>query len=272
MLRVNNLSGFGRFSAGGGYDADAQAFFTAAGISDDTQKTAVNDLVVALKADGIWAKCIALYPFVGGSSSSHAVNLKNPGTYDITWGGTVTHDSNGITGNGTTGYGNTGVTPNSHLSLDDNHISIYCRTTGANEAKGDMGSVAAAGSSYYAMYIRYTNAFLGYMPGASGGDDMSAGNTDAQGFYIATRTSSTHLEGYKNGSSIATETGSRSAGSMPSIAMYICGVNFNGSLTEPSARNYAFASAGSGLTDTEAANFHTAVEAYQDALSRGVVA
>ena len=82
--------------AAGGYDADAQAFFTAAGISDSGQKSAVNTLVLALKSDGIWSRCSAIYPFVGGSSSSHAVNLKTPGTYDLTFYGGITHSSTGL--------------------------------------------------------------------------------------------------------------------------------------------------------------------------------
>jgi len=100
----------GRVKVTGGaaaFDADAQAFFTAASITDSTQKSAVNQLVLDLKSYNIWTKIKALYPIVGGSASSHAVNLKTPGTYNLTFATGVTHSSTGMTGNGTSGYANT---------------------------------------------------------------------------------------------------------------------------------------------------------------------
>ncbi len=49
-------------------DPDAQAFITAAGITDATQQSAINTLVTDLKGYGIWTKMKAIYPFVGGTS------------------------------------------------------------------------------------------------------------------------------------------------------------------------------------------------------------
>lgn len=72
-----------------GYDSDAEAFFTAASITDDTQKTAVNQLVLDLKAAGVWTKSKVIYPFVGGTTGTHKYNLKNPldtdGAFRITF-------------------------------------------------------------------------------------------------------------------------------------------------------------------------------------------
>ena len=51
------------------YDTDAQAFFDAAGITDVTQKQAVNDFVVAYKANGFWTDSKAIYRFSDSSSS-----------------------------------------------------------------------------------------------------------------------------------------------------------------------------------------------------------
>ena len=53
------------------FDADAQAFITAAAITNANQQTAINTLVVSLKSYGLWTKMKAIYPFVGGSASSH---------------------------------------------------------------------------------------------------------------------------------------------------------------------------------------------------------
>ena len=62
-------------SSGASFDADAQAFITAAVITDNTQITAINTLVTDLKAYNIWSKMKALYPFVGGTASTHKWNL-----------------------------------------------------------------------------------------------------------------------------------------------------------------------------------------------------
>ena len=69
------------YKFGGGapaVDPDAQAFLTAAAITDPTITSAIDTLVVQLKADSIWSKMKALYPFVGGTASTHKYNLKNP--------------------------------------------------------------------------------------------------------------------------------------------------------------------------------------------------
>ena len=66
------------YSFGVAYDPDAQAFITAAGITDNTQKSAINTLVLDMKGFGIWTKMKAIYPFVGGTATTHKFNLKNP--------------------------------------------------------------------------------------------------------------------------------------------------------------------------------------------------
>ena len=116
----------------GGFDPDAQAFITAAGITDNTQKTAINTLVLDMKGFGIWTKMKAIYPFVGGTASSHKFNLKNPldtnAAFRLSFIGGWTHDANGIKANGTNGYADTFFVPSVQYSVIDNaHISIYSR-------------------------------------------------------------------------------------------------------------------------------------------------
>src|SRR6266536_4458570 len=83
------------------YDSDAQAFFTAAGITNLTYKNAINHLVVDLKDAGIWTKMKAVYPFIDSTAAKHKWNLKDPRDLDsafrLTFHGTVTHSPNGIT-------------------------------------------------------------------------------------------------------------------------------------------------------------------------------
>ena len=53
-------------------------------------------------------------------------------------------------------------------------------------------------------------------------------------------------------------------------AVYIGAGNINGSASNFSSRECAFASIGEGLTDIEASDFYDAVQAFQTTLSRNV--
>ena len=113
------------------FDADAQAFITAAAITDLNQQNAINTLVVSLKGYSIWTKFKAIYPIVGGTASQHKYNLKDPRDLDaafrLAFATGVTHSSTGMVGNGTTGYANTFLSA-SNITLYDAHISYYSRT------------------------------------------------------------------------------------------------------------------------------------------------
>jgi hypothetical protein len=74
-------------------DPDAQAFLTATGITDPTITSAIDTLVLDLKAASLWTKMKALYPFVGGTSTTHKYNLVDPADTDaafrLTFNGTL---------------------------------------------------------------------------------------------------------------------------------------------------------------------------------------
>ena len=109
------------------FDTDAQAFITAAGITDSTQQNAVNQLVLDLKSYSLWTKMSAIYPFVGGTSTTHKFNLKDPRDLDVAYRlaffGGWTHNANGITGNGTNTYADT-------FSFSYRTIGVYSRVNG----------------------------------------------------------------------------------------------------------------------------------------------
>ena len=259
--------------AAAGYDSDAQAFFTAAGISDTGQKDAINTLVLGLKSNSIWTKMKAIYPFVGGSASAHAVNLKSPGTYNITWSGGITHDSNGVQGNGSTGYGNTGLNPRSVLTLHDAHISVYLRTNSAITGV----EIGAYDSTYLlGMYCKYTDG-IGYglqnNPNDSGGAKIASGaNSSSAAMYTLSRTSSADgaLSMYRN-STVGATTGTSNAPYLqPNTNLFLLAQSSSGSPGTYSDRQVAFTSIGDGLASTDVGNLYSLVQAYQTSLSRQV--
>lgn len=88
-----------------GLDASANTFSNAVGLTDATQKSAINTLVKDLKRFGLWSKIKAFYPFVGGTPESHKWNLIDPrdanDAYRLVFSGGWTHSSMGAQCNGT---------------------------------------------------------------------------------------------------------------------------------------------------------------------------
>jgi hypothetical protein len=245
-------------SASGGVDPDAQAFITAAAITDPTQQAAINTLVVDLKADGLWTKMKAVYPFVGGTATAHSYNLSNTAQYQISWNGGQTHDANGYTP-GVNGYGNTGFATNLFTSANDFGLSTYIRTNTTSGA--DIG-VFAPDLRYIGSNLT-NNAYFGI-----GNTFISGANTDAKAFWQVNRTSASVVKAFKNSSVFVS--GTTGAGTLGARTVFIGALNDNGSANFYAGRQHAFDAIHDGLTDAEAANLYTAVQAFQTALNRNV--
>jgi hypothetical protein len=251
-------------------DADAQAFVTNAGIVDQVEANAVNNLVIGMKADGIWSKMKAIYPFVGGTASTHKFNLKNPldtdAAFRLTFSGGWTHSANGVKPNGTNGFADTFVLPNVNLINNNTHLSYYCRE---NISGGfiDFGTQDGGSLSVY----NYAGTYYSDQYNTGTGRTSSA-NADTRGFITGSRTASNVHKLFRNGSQIGT-TGTGSSSGLNTIvrSIFFGAARFNStSALYFSSRQYSFASIGDGLTDTEAANYYTAVQNFQVALSRNV--
>lgn len=119
----------GSLKTSSGYDTDAQAFFTGAGITDITQKNAWNTFVNSAKSAGYYSKFYYFHPFIGGDSTKHSYNAINTASYQITWSGTITHNSNGVTA-GTNANGSTGFNSGSFFTTTSAHIGVYLNQTG----------------------------------------------------------------------------------------------------------------------------------------------
>lgn len=251
------------------FDADAQAFFTASGITDNTQKLAVNQLVLDLKSFSLWNKFSAIYPFVGGTATTHKFNLKNPldtnGAFRILWVGGVTHNSNGVTGNGTNGYGETYIQPTTNLSLNNTHIAFWSKTNSQN-ANAEMGIQDGALNATLRIVTRNASNQSIYSVNDNTGTVVTS-VTDSSGFYSASRTASNSRKLYKNGVAIATNTTASVA--LTTATIPVLGQKAaNNTMGAYLAKNFSFASAGQGFNDTESANFYTAVNTFQTTLGR----
>jgi hypothetical protein len=246
-------------------DADAQLFLYSAVITNTIQANAINDLVVGLKADGIWTKMKAIYPMVGGSASSHKYNLKDPRDLDaafrLLFVGGWTHSSTGATPNGTSGYAITYLNPSTSLTISSAHFSKYNRT---NDLAGNkIDGIFDGLTSFFQQNYSAGNGIIGDI-----GTIGSYTQTDTRGLFTSTRTAANVYKVFKNSTQVATNTSTNTT--IPNYNFWIGARNNANSALFYNTYECAFASIGDGLTDTDAANFYTRVQAYQTSLSRQI--
>ena len=249
------------------FDPDAQAFITAAAITDPTQQSAINQLVVDLKGYGVWTKMKALYPFVGGTASTHKFNLKDPRDLDVAFRlqfiGGGTWNNNGYTTNGTNGYADTKFNTFTNFGSNYAHQSVYLRNNtnsiilnGIIDINGNRFDYGYDANKVPFHAIASTTSVLGVT------------DTRTDGFIISFRTGNTTGKYKRNNVDKITTLPSFTLN--PNINYFFGARNSNGSFQFPNVQEIAFASLGDTLTDTEAANFYTAVQAFQVSLSRNV--
>jgi hypothetical protein len=250
------------------YDSDAQAFITAAALTDTTSKNAINTLVIGLKSASLWTKINAIYPMAGSTAASMKFNLKNPldtdAAFRLMWFGGWTWSSNGAKPGGATNYARTYITPTAIGATNRFAMGIYSRTQ-------DLSINRAWGS-----LISATNLFASH---SFNGANFVLGNVAANliyppdpttRFHMARRTSTTFMEAYRNGVSVGTNTNAVAA--LPALEMYLGARNQNGIAGTYTTQEIAFAfiAGAAALTDGDATNLTTLVNNYQLALGRNV--
>ena len=259
-------------------DPDAEAFLLAAEITDDTEISAINQLVIDLKNNNLWTKMRAVYPFVGGTSTTHKFNLMDPRDLDVayrlTFNGGIIHSSTGVLPNGNS-FADTYLDPSvtNYISL-----SYYSRTPGAHVSGGNViGSFAGGGFGNIStrMLIRYigspnTTVFGANYPDAVTPNARTFTDTDGSGFYIGTRTS-TDSTLFIRGLLAASNTDGNAGLNLPPFSRYLFAYNNTGQgpllFTD---KECAFSHIGDGLTNSECIVLTTIVDNFQITLGRNV--
>lgn len=239
-------------------------FLTNAGITSTTQTSAVRTMCLSLWDTGLWNKIYCLYPFVGGTSTAHKYNIKDPrdldAAYRMVFGGGWTHSSSGVTGNGSNTYADTKFS-NTGASQNSLSFGVYNRTPG--NSNWDMAAsvtprtqlvIATAGSSYWDINNGANSATI------------AIGTADILGLVTANRYDSNNTQISVDAVDIRTTQLTTSA---PANTNFILGA-FNTGASLPSARNYAICFIAQGLTPMEQSNLSSIINTYQTALGRNV--
>ena len=255
-------------------DADANAFIAAAAITDTTQKAAIDKLVVDLKGYGIWTKMKAIYPFIGGTAAQHKFNLRSPldtdAAFRLVFNGGWTHSSTGALPNGTNAYADTKLNTLSNLTKTSAHISTYLRNNPTATNSYDIGNSSDGFGNFDTTLIisRYGSNTAYFQMAETFSAAGSIASTDSIGFWNNTTNGSVTKRFFKNGSLI--KTADAATGTFANNALYFAACNTNNVANFFSNKQTAFGSIGDGLTDTEAANYYTAVQTFQTTLGRNV--
>jgi len=267
------------------WDADALAYLAACGIPNDSTiyylgtpqqrtgaqiSTYLNDMVLSLKAANLWSKFSALYPFLGGTATTHKFNLINPANTDsafrLSFAGGITHSATGALPNGSNGYANTHFIPSNNLTRFSSHLAFYSRTDASG---GDDFSVIQDALNGMRIIIKALSYSVIDMYSIGNGRLIVDPIESSTGLFTVTRTSDVSLKYFKN-NNIAASTNVQETGDLPNLPISLFALNITGALGNYSNRECAFASIGDGLTDSETADLYNIVQSFQTSLGRQV--
>ena len=256
--------------ASGGGDTDADLFITNAGITDPTIQDAITNLVLGLKANNTWNSYYAIYPFASDGISQtrefqHKWNLKDTTNYNITWGGTVNHDADGVMSDGSTGYGNTNfLYSNIGATAIDFSFGFYSQTNTSTNGGVEMGVNNFGNGAFLNLMQSLETEF--FMQNQK--INVSYG-TDTLGYYVANKASATDMSLNKNGTSIGVNTVSNSP-STYSQNINILAWNNNNSAGNYSLHKSSFITIGQGFTTQQVSDDYDTINDFQIALTRNV--
>jgi hypothetical protein len=213
---------------------------------------------------GVWNKIKGLYPLLGGVAASCAINAKSPGTFNITWFGSMTFTS-GYCQAGATGYGNTGIVHNTHLG-NDIHLSTYnlTDTNFGDVLNGEIGARFGGGGGYRSnMNVRQAGNIGGHIRSNAG---YSASNVPSTRLNILQR-DFTDITAYRDGVSRGTQVVYTTG--KPQASFYVFAVNLgSGFITTRTTKQLNWFSIGDSFTAGQVSAYNTAVYNFNNTLGR----
>jgi hypothetical protein len=242
-----------------------------------TRVDALNNLVYMLISNGIYDKCQAIYPVLGGTTANaQKWNLKNSAdtnaAFRLSFVGSWTYADTGIKINSAvnTNYARTFYTPSTNATNNDIHLSVYIRNSYTGTGC-PIGGCNGNQATSVAVQIFASTSLSGTTIQAQNTNQISNFGVSTAGMYMGNRSGSTAQQAYYSGllraSSSATSSSLASATAEITMA---CRNNGALSMQFPTTSEIAFASIGQSLTPEQARAFYIAVQAYQTALSRQV--
>jgi hypothetical protein len=251
-------------------NSSALEFIEVTGITG-SEAEAIITLVTDLEDNNLWSKMKVIYPMIGGNADTMKYNLVNPqdtdAAYRITWTGSNTFDSNGVTfGGNTSSYGDTHINLSASAAFNQNsgHLSFYNRQVPTGE--GYMGYRDFSSPS------SVTNISVTAASGSYGGwcgvVDYRGDISTVVGQILISRTNSSTENTFVNGTlEISSSLGSQPKEDLP---IYLGAIKQTTGVGATTDSTCAFVSVGDGLSSSEVSTFYTIVQNFQISLGRQV--
>jgi hypothetical protein len=240
------------------------AVVTAGGTVSSPRQTLVNDLIVGLKADGVWAKLDRLWIFAAENTQSALIDLFALAEA-IPGGGTAFTANRGYAGNGASNIrtlfnaatmGVKWTTAAAHMAAWDN-TNRAAAATAITGAGNDIDSVTDLMPFHTSGVVTRINSAPSGFPSAS--------NSTSQGFFIGQRNDATQIENFYNGVSLGTA--ANGGTTVVSVPFYICARNDNsgdgsGFMTD----QVSMVSYGGKFSSTETLAYYNRLRTYMTAV------
>ena len=252
-------------------DWDAENFITATGITDATQQGAIRTLVTDLKDAGLWNKLQSIYPFVGGTATTHKFNLRNAqdsnGAFRLIFSGGWTHAATGALPNGTNGYADTFWRPQQLIGLSNFHVMVNVRNINTGATRVHVGCSGVFPGAFVGLGRVATGTIdIGCVAGQASEYSPSISIPPFVGSKIITTNGNRNARYFANGGFQTNEVAQTQAS--PAFNIFIGAVNNAGTPSFYDNCEFSFATIGLGLSDAEALDLHDIQLAFNTTLGR----
>ena len=265
-----NLGATSSSASGGGYDPDADAYFTAveaaSGTLSETFKTNYNTMILTLKSDGVYSKLLRFNPNAGGTEAAAEVDQIIPTTNNINFVNSPTIDAEiGVTFDGFTQYATTGFIPSTdYASATDWQLYAYMITASTPTNKA---IIATRSISTSLLMLKSSSPATGkvevngFINSPSNSSTLAASGQGVGG----SRVSNTSLTVYVNGVG-ENETTTTDTGTPPAFGFYYGARNNSGTADLFNDGKSCFMTIAQGMTATDMLNLHSRVSTFISSL------
>ena len=246
------------------------AVVAAGGSVGATQRGYVNTLITSLKAHSLWTIQERIWLHASENIKQATIDIVNLGVATEVSSPSFTA-SQGYTGNGSSSYLDTGWSSGSNYTQNSASISAYIRTSRAgNNNYAALARVDTATTGTSDMIWPLSGGVFSYDVNDGAFSNQPA-NTNAQGFWTASRTGASTLALYKNSNSTAFGTATTASGSLASNTNFYIGARSNNNSAEWfSTDQIAITTIGAGMSAANVAQFQTDLNAYMTSLGTNV--
>lgn len=265
------LTGAGKKPAGGGGGSCSQSTAWLARTSglSGTETTAYDTMICGMVTDGVWSLLDTFYIFATNTQTTALLNLIST-SFTGTTNGTVSFSADhGYTGDASTFYIDTGWKPTNGPNYTQNAASYGWYNLTSNTT-GDGQTAMGEDTVNFDIFCIPRNASGNFQCAVNeSSPSLVVANANKQGSYLLSRTTSVHIDVYKNGANIL------SNNALASLAIaasnnFIFADNSGAPARNFTSDQFSAAFTGGAMSATQAANFLSRLNAYMTALGINV--